>query len=561
MKRPLFSQSKRLLIAASLAALAARHAISIAVAETPPGVTPSANAAAPSGLRFNPDIVRFLRQATFGPSRDLINYVQQVGTEAYLREQFASAGTPYLDLTFGPQNPPASCAPRTVCERERYTMFLLQKRFFTDALFGEAQQLRQRASLAFQQVFNVSGSPPLGQAAWMQEYVRAIENNVFGNYQQMLYDVALNPAMGRYLDMLDNKKFDPQTGIRPNENFARELLQLFTTGLFEMNLDGSYLLDGDGNRVPIYTQTDVEELARVCTGWVKAPNLPGNYPNYRDPMIPQEDDHDAGAKTVLGRTIPAGLSTREDLIAALNIIFDNRNTPVFIAKRLIQHFVTSNPAPNYVARVASTFIDNGRGERGDLKAVLSAILLDPEARGESHSAEDYGKLQEPVLFLTNILRAFDATSDAVLNYQTAAQGQSVLVPPDVFGFYDPFHTIDTSGQFGPVFSILSTQTAIARANLVDQLSFMRLPPLPGGSSGTSIQEAGVEPYRPIAANSVALVEALENVLVPGGLSPATRDIVIRAVEAIPTEIPSQILQRVRTARYLILVSPEFQIQR
>jgi len=515
----------------------------------------------PGGARFYPDIVRFLRQATFGPTNTLLNHVQEIGFEAYLEEQFASPGAPYLDLIFGPQNPPGGCGAGSVCNRERYTMFLLQKRFFTDALLGGEHQLRQRMSFAFQQIFNVSGVPPLGQASWIQEYVKAVENNAFGNYRQMLYEVAVNPAMGRYLDMMGNRRFNPEIGIRPNENFARELMQLFTTGLYEMYLDGTYVLDKEGNRIPVYTQADIEELSRVCTGWVRASDLqPGNLPNYRDAMVALEAEHDAGSKTLLGVEIPEGLRTEDDLNYALDIVFNNWNTPIFIAKRLIQHFVTSNPAPEYAARVALAFIDNGAGVRGDLKAVIRAVLLDAEARGDFRAEANYGKLQEPVLFVANVLRAFGARSDGVLNPQTAAQGQSLLTPPDVFGFYDPFYRMDETGQLGPVFAILSTQTALARANLADQLLFGQVPAVAGGSGGTTIQD-GLLAYRDMATDPAALVDVLNNLLLHGAMAPATRATVLAAVGDLPGDTDGQRLLRARTAAYLILVSPQYQIQR
>ena len=268
------------------------------------------------------DTIRLLEQSTFGPTSDLIAHVQQAGFDAFLNEQFAAASSGYPDLPFWPQTRPATCtntAPST-CQRDNYSNYLLQQAFFNNALTGQ-DQLRQRLAFALSQILVVSASDvPL--PSWMRSYQQLLYNEAFGNFRKLLYDVTLHPSMGRFLDMVNNR-CQTRTPVNvnvcrsglssePNENYAREVLQLFSIGTFLLKQDGTRQLDSSGSNIPTYDQTAVTEFARVFTGWVFAPALPApaesgaaTVPNYRDPMVQhndgvnREDWHDRGSKTLL----------------------------------------------------------------------------------------------------------------------------------------------------------------------------------------------------------------------------------------------------------------------
>ena len=268
-------------------------------------------------------------------------------------------------------------------------------------------QLRQRVAFALSELFVVSTKSggldrhPDGMAA----YVDVLLRDAFGNYRQLLEDITLNPAMGRYLDMLHNDKGNPAKGTHPNENYAREVMQLFSIGLYRLNLDGSLTLDAQSNPLNTYNQDSVLGLAAVFTGWNFAqtgtPVWYGATPNYRQPMIPFPNHHSSDAKQILnGVLIPGGQTPQQDLKTALDTIFNHPNVGPFICRQLIQRLVTSNPSPGYIYRVASVFNNNGHGVRGDLRAVIRAILMDYDARGPARTGQSAGHEKEPVLRLT-----------------------------------------------------------------------------------------------------------------------------------------------------------------
>jgi uncharacterized protein (DUF1800 family) len=531
-----------------------------------------------------PDTVRFLEQSTFGPTVPLIAHVQGVGFEAFLNEQLRAPLTDYPDLPFWPQARPAlQCAGD--CQRDNYTNYLLQRHFFLNALYGQ-DQLRQRVAFALSQILVVSRvDVPL--PSWMRSYQQLLYRGAFGNYRQLLSDVTLHPTMGRFLDMLNNRcqaRTPPsptvcRNGVRaqPNENYAREILQLFSVGTFLLNRDGTRQLDGSGNPIPTYDQTTVEEFSRVFTGWILAPALSGpaevdgTVPNYRDPMRVRqdaqgrEDYHDRGPKTLLnGVQLPAGQSQRGELAAAIDNIATHPNVAPFISKQLIQHLVTSNPTPGYVERVASVFAAN-QNSPTQLYEVARAILLDAEARGDSRDPEPlYGKLREPVQFITNILRAFNATSDGVLNslsvggsaIGSAEMGQDVLNAPSVFSFYPPTARVPGEAVLGPQFALFSSLTSLRRANFVNRVIFSTIPAAAGNRpTGTSIDLAE---WERLANDPEQLIAALDGLLLHGAMSNEMRDAIRVAVESIPA---SNLPSRVRTAIYLVATSSQYQVQR
>jgi uncharacterized protein (DUF1800 family) len=506
------------------------------------------------------DTIRFLEQSTFGPTSELVGHVQQVGWEAFLNEQLAAPTANYPDLPFWPQTRPTSCTGD--CQRDNYTLYQLQQHFFTNALFGQ-DQLRQRVAFALGQIL-VTSAVDVPLPSWMRGYQQLLYSEAFGNFRQLLYDVTLNPAMGRFLNMVNNRcqtRTPPDANVcrnglksQPNENYAREILQLFSIGTFGLNQDGTRVLDGSGNPIATYDQKTVEEFARVFTGWVLAPALPGpsevggTVPNYRDPMVlhkdsqGREDYHDRGPKTLLnGGQLPGGQSADQELNAAIDNIADHPNVAPFISKQLIQHLVTSNPSTAYVQRIASVFVAT-RTSATQLFEVVRAILLDDEARGDSKDPStlpSYGKLREPVQFITNVLRAFNAQSDGVLDslnvggsaIGSADMNQDVFNAPSVFSFYPPTARVPGESVLGPQFVLFSSLTSLRRDNFVNRVIFSTIPAAPPNRpSGTSID---LSAWIPLANDPNSLIDTLNTLLLHGTLSDDMRQSVMTAVTSIP----------------------------
>ena len=503
------------------------------------------------------DVVRFLEQATFGPTPQLIEHVKAVGFAAFLEEQFQAPMSSYPTLPLYPTTRDTTACPNgSACQRDNYTMYPLQNRFFVNALYGE-DQLRQRVSFALHQIVVVSGVD-VTQPSWMAPYLQVLDRNAFGNYRQLLFDITLNPAMGNYLDVNGN------TRTRPNENYAREVLQLFSIGTVRLNMDGTPQLDASGRSIPTYTQDTVNNFARVFTGWRFATAPATGVPNYIDPMVANEPQHDVAAKTLLnGVVLPAGRNTRQDLNDAIDNIFNDANVAPFVSKQLIQHLVTSNPSADYVARVAAAFNGGTFAGRGDMKAVIRAILLDPEARGDAKTDGTYGRLRHPAQFIANILRAFGAgsadgtgPSDGYLNPQSVNMGMDVFRPPSVFSYFSSAFAIPaTGGVRGPEFGIFSTATALRRANFVNPMVFSRIAVGTNSPTGTSID---LSPLLPLTSNPGALVDALNTLLLHGTMSAEMRSSIVTAVTAVS---PANALKRARTAVYLVLTSSQYQVER
>jgi uncharacterized protein (DUF1800 family) len=532
------------------------------------------------------DTVRFLEQSTFGPTSQSISRVQNIGFEAFLNEQVAAPLLDYPDLPFWPQTRPATCTGD--CQRDNYTLYQLQRHLYSNALFGQ-DQLRQRMAVGLSEIL-VTSAVDVPLPSWMRSYQQLLYRSAFGNFRQLLYDVTLHPTMGRFLDMLNNRcqaLTPPNVNIcrnglssQPNENYAREVLQLFSIGTFLLNQDGTRVLDSNGNPISTYDQKTVEEFARVFTGWVLAPALPApvesgatTVPNYRDPMVvhkdsqAREDYHDRGPKTLLnGFQLPGGQSADQELNAAIDNIADHPNVAPFISKQLIQRLVTSNPSAAYVQRIANVFLAN-RTSPTQLFQVARAILLDPEARGPSKSPTtepNYGKLREPVLFITNVLRAFNATSDGILNslnvggslIGSADMSEDLFNAPSVFNFFPPTARVPGENALGPEFAIFSSLTSLRRSNFVYRVIFSTIPAAPPNRPlGTSIDLAS---WDSLAANPDQLLDSLNTLLLHGAMSLEMRQTIKTAVASVPASNPRL---RVRTAIYLIATSSQYQVQR
>src|SRR3984885_3506043 len=419
---------------------------------------------------------RLLEQATFGVTASDVAHVQSLGIDAYINEQLAYPPTQYTGYSYTPHTAQVNCRSdgsnppdaSSLCARDRYSPFQVQRDFFTHALINP-DQLRQRVAFAFSQIMVVS-SIEIYEAYGLAAYQNILLTDALGNYRTLLQDVVLSPTMGHYLDMAGSDKTNPQNGTVPNQNLAREVLQLFSIGLFQLNPDGTQQLDASGEPIPTFDGATIEGFSAVFTGWTY-PSRPGVNPQWTNPtnlegtMVAFADHHESGTKALLnGYTVPANQTPAQDLADALDNIFNHPNVGPFIGRQLIQHLVTSNPSPAYVARIAAIFANNGQGVRGDLSAVVRAILEDTEARGDVPATAVFGHLREPALFITSTLRSLGGQSDGVLlRSASSAMGQPIFDPETVFSFYPPSYQIPGTPTLAPEFGIDNAATALARA--------------------------------------------------------------------------------------------------
>jgi uncharacterized protein (DUF1800 family) len=512
------------------------------------------------------DTLRLLEQSSFGPTPQMVERVRRQGFAGYLDEQFRLnvSRMPTLKPVDNDVNKMCELGdPGKLCRRDHYSQFQVQTRFFQNAL-TQPDQLRQRVAFALGQIFVVSARKN-NRAYAMARYQQLLLDDAFGNYRQLLADVTLSPMMGQYLDMANNEGLDPKRGVAPNENYAREVLQLFSVGLVQLNPNGTPKLGPEGKPLPTYGADEIKEFARAFTGWTY-PTAPTVKPKPRNPgyfdarMMPVAASHDAGPKTLLGGQRVAGSANPQvDLDAALDNIFMHPNVGPFIGRRLIQHLTTSHPAPDYVERVSRVFDDNGHGVRGDLKAVVRAILLDPAARGEVVAGNRFGKLREPVLYITGVMRALGAVSDGVdLIGQSAGMEENVFVAPTVFNFFPPDYEVMGTGMNAPELAIVDSTTSLKRADFAWRLIFGKaIAPDPNvpGAIGTTLSLAA---WEPLAADPAVLVDKLDALLLHQTLPGPTREAVLQAVQKVPARDAAL---RVKTAAYLMVAGPQYQIQR
>ncbi|MCC7268718.1 MAG: DUF1800 family protein, partial [Caulobacteraceae bacterium] len=369
---------RRYLIGFSMAGLAGAGGLGLAWVG--PRLPPPAPPAQPPAM-MRPEAVRLAKQASFGPSPDLVAKITQQGAATWVDAQLNTQRSTYADLATRAVKrnfcSGLTGQASTNCNREHFTSIPVSMRFYANAVNGE-DQLRQRVAFALGQIL-VASENEVKSTAGIAAFHEILLANAFGNYRDILEQVTFNPVMGDYLDMADSR------ATSPNENYARELMQLFSLGVNRLNPDGSPQLDTTGAEIPTYTPDDVRGVARALTGWTYA-RLNGaaitdnNQIDYVSPMIPVPARYDTGAKSFLGRTVPAGASQQDSVKAVVDAVFEHPNTGPYISRRLIQQLVVSNPSPAYVKRVSAVFDNNGQGVRGDLKAVVRAILLDDAAR-------------------------------------------------------------------------------------------------------------------------------------------------------------------------------------
>ena len=544
--------------------------------------------AAPPALNLSSltptEAARFLTQATFGATQADINALVAKGYQSWINEQMARAPSLHRVETIDDFN--RNQTNGGLGTRDAITQAYQypggphrQAAWWKIAVTGQ-DQLRQRVAFALSQILVTSDQN--GTIAQWQEgaahYYDIFVHGAFGNFRSILEEATLNPMMGIYLSSLRNAK--AAGGTTPDENYAREVMQLFTIGLNELNPDGSLRLDPSGQPIPTYTQDTIVQTARVFTGWGFASattdatsnvNLfRGAAANYLSPMMLWPAFHDDTVKTIVGgRVLPAAQGGITDLKDTLDALFQHANTGPFISRQLIQRLVTSNPSPGYIYRVAQAFANNGAGVRGDLGAVVRAILMDYEARSPAVAATaTFGKLKEPLLSTTALLRNFGGGSNSgrfnIPNPETSL-GQAALRAPTVFNFFEPNFVLPGSvaeaGLYAPEYQILNDTTALTQPNLYYSYIFTTR-----STTDLTQQTIGLSltNWLPLARTPRQLVDALNLLLTSNSLSPAAIDRVSTAISAMPFDTGTNTtndLERVRSAIYLILTSPQGVIQK
>ncbi len=502
---------------------------------------------------------KFLNQATFGATAAEVDRVQSLRYEAWIDDQMrrpASLQLPHM-LTL----PPPQFMGQLHTDRVDI--------WFRNSLSG-GDQLRQRVAFALSETMVVSQLGALqGRPFAVADYYDVLARNAFGNYRDLIEEVTLHPAMGVYLSMLGNRKPNTALNIRPDENYARELMQLFSIGLVELNSDGSEKLDPVSNLpIPTYDQAVIEGFAHVFTGWTWANSLSfgsNRVPTQSQytPMVLWPDEHDTGAKILLNNTtLPAGQTGEQDLAAALDNIFNHPNVGPFMAIRLIQRLTTSNPSPAYIQRVAQVFDNNGSGVRGDMGAVVKAILLDPEAR-PAFPGETDGKLKEPLLRLTQLYKAYDATSISgrfPLVGSYIFFGQGPLQSPSVFNFFSPFYAppgeVRDAGLVAPELEIATEYLNTFTTNYM----FYQVFGLNQTNENLNDDDIyiDIQEEMDIADDIDAMIDMAAAKLLGGEISATLRTEITGMVERLPED---QAVLRAAETIYLIVTSPEYAYQR
>lgn len=539
---------------------------------------------------------RFLQQATYGATPSEIGRVASLGYAGWIDDQFTRPATLHLEVHQGLQ---AELGPHFTLQADRDCQFsygcnLSRHDAWTQIAVNGNDQLRQRVAFALSQFFVISdASDNVGYSHLaVSDYYDSLAVNAFGSHRALLEDIALHPLMGRYLGMLQNEKANPSRNTEPDENFAREVMQLFSIGLVELNLDGTPRRDANGNTIPTYNNEVITNFARAMTGWnfggaaswfVWEDNV--KLPGLIRPMTPWAAYHDTGAKTLFpGTSLASGRTADADLKSALDALADHPNVGPFLAKHLIQRLITSNPSPAYVGRVATVFNDNGASVRGDMRAVVRAILLDEEARSMTIAARDeFGKVKEPMLKLTAVWRAFAAQGQTVATAAGAPtrallrnrgagvdMGQTVMSSPSVFNFYRPNYQppgeFRRRGLVAPELQILNEATAMATFNHWHGRLFQMdrddatIPTTTGDARFyTARFRLDLSAEKALAVSPGALADRLNLLLMAGRMGPAMRQVLVDAAYA--TSMNDGGGDRVEDMVFLIASSPQFAVQR
>ena len=495
---------------------------------------------------------RFLSQAAIGYSKADVLNLSDSGVNRWLDGQF------------------------TVLRTQKFWDFLVTKGYDAAAninttngfdpmvwsqLMGSGDLLRQRVGLAFlsQWVVGVDGFGGSWRAFAVAAYLDVLWDNAFGNYRDLMEGVSTSAAMGLFLTFLGNAKANPATGSIPDENYARELMQLFTIGLVMLNMDGTPVMSG-GAPVPSYTQADVAQAARVWTGYTYATTDNSTPARLRLPMTVNESRHESGATTFLGISIPAGADAATARKLALDGLFAHQNLPPFVSRQLIQHLVTSNPSPAYVGRVAAVFANSG-GVRGDMKAVIRAILTDAEARDDSQAnSTSFGKVREPVVRLVQWAKAFEVTSPTQAwpfgNTSSAANrlGQSPGRAPSVFNWFRPGYApagLQSGDTVAPEFQIINEPSVIAYVNYMQGVIV----------NGAGEAKPNYTALAAIAPDSQKLLDELNLVLAAGQIGAGTIAQMKAALDTISATTTDGAYSRIYAAILFVMASPEYLVLR
>jgi uncharacterized protein (DUF1800 family) len=513
------------------------------------------------------EAVRLAKQASFGPTPDLMwAIVGKKSAASWLDGQFGISDSTYADLAAkavaGNICSTLTGAELTNCNRDNFSATPMQMRFYANAI-GKSDQLRQRVAFALSQIV-VASEVEVHNTAGLATFNQVLLSNAFGNYRDILKAVTLNGYMGDYLDMADSNK------TQPNENYARELMQLFSVGAVLLNPDGTPQTDNTGATIATYSNTDVKEVARALSGWTwarmnGAALTDNNNRDWTQPMVMYPSRFDTGAKTFLGKTVAANATQQANVDAVVDAVFYHPNAGPFICKRLIQQLTIANPTPAYVGRIAAVFADNGAGVRGDLKAVVRAIYLDAEARGASQLP---GKVKEPVLLATSLARAIGYKTDGyAFLTRDAGMGQAPFRAGSVFNFYPyEFPLPQGAGLVSPVSKLMTTSTAIARHNFIYDWTVggdntrgeFQLQSITG-STGT---QPDWSTWEGNGADDGKTIDRINLYLLNGTMTSAQRQALVTAMAQIKsTDSATQARKRAQTALYIVASSPLFQVDR
>nr|WP_321361719.1 DUF1800 domain-containing protein [uncultured Hyphomonas sp.] len=562
----------------------------------PPPPPPPPATQGDSGFATQASTSRLLTQATFGPTTEDINTLTGTSASQWLVQEFAKPATLNLDWVINYLTLPTS---RTV---EGY----INDRggasptysFWINAINAD-DQLRQRVTYALSQILvvsrNESSTALYNRPRAVAYYQDILARNAFGNYRDLLEDVTYSPAMAHYLTYFKSEKEDPITQRMPDENYAREIMQLFTIGLNELNVDGTEKIGSDGQPIPTYDNTDVTGLAKVFTGLsydsanFNDPSSASDAPEVRQstPLKMFDAYHSQSEKAFLGTTIPAGTSGTASIEIALDTLFNHPNVGPFIGRQMIQRLTTSDPSPAYVGRVATAFNSGrytlpdgtvvGDGRRGSMQAMIAAILMDAEARSDEMLAYDtFGKIREPAIRFTQWARAFDASAVTPQNSfdpydpTTRAQlGQEPYTSPSVFNFYRPGYVAPGSstgaaGMTVPELQITNSSTLVGYANFMAHFAFAEA--LNGNALHSSSFIPDYTDERALVNDPAALVDHLDMLLASGQLTDATKNSIVQTIQAIPLTNENIFnydgpLTRIGTAVLMVMTSPEYLVQR
>lgn len=548
---------------------------------------------------------RFLSQATLGFDFSDIEEVVDLGIEGWIDNQMQLATTEILPKTqqvwqqvidSTTVNEPAELNEDEF--RPRWNDFNYA---WWDLMMQNEDLLRHRVAVALSEIFVISIKSELSNFGdGLASYYDALSKNAFGNFENLLRNVSLHPCMGEYLSHYQNQKADPVNNIHPDENYAREIMQLFSIGLYELNPDGSRMLDNNGNFIPTYGQQDIKEFAKIFTGLSAADTVPNPYGSYElnfwrgtwtadftKPMKMYDEFHEPGPKYLLkGRVVPAGQTGLQDIDDAINNLYNHPNVGPFIGYRLIQRLVKSNPSPAYINRVTQVFNNDGAGVRGNMAAVVKAILLDGEARACTFlQNENNSRLKEPLIRYTQFARAvnkfnpYDYYWNVNWNFRNDA-GQGLFAAPSVFNFYLPNHSpigdIADAGLVAPEYNLHNTRTAPGYLNNVHtwNVNWGRIMQTWEGwgrwdfideenhDNGPTEVKFDIAYYKELAKDPTAFINEMDRVFCHGSLSDHIKTVLKNTMDQLPpSDWHDHLEYRVYLAMYILLISPDYAVMR